>query len=105
MPVPTNNQSKGNADSVTNEQESISRKWREWLLRFLAILHDRASDRFGTVSVMIKVFAQPSHQVPHANHKQRKHDRTAQVTEGFPQMRPNHGNKKCGKEQRYSRKH
>src|SRR6266566_430817 len=96
--MPTNNQAGANAKRIADQQECVSREAREWLFRFFLIPHYGILNQLRTIGIVRKILAQSRRQVPDADDKKSKDNRSAKVVESLPQMRFEHRHKKRGEE-------
>lgn len=97
--VPTDDQSHPNAQHISNQKKGVGRESGERLFRFFVIPHDGILNRLRNVGVVREIFTESRGKVPDANHKKCENDRPAREIKRFPQMRFDHGDKKCRQKQ------
>src|SRR5260370_1121634 len=103
--MPADKKADSQADNIPTGQKRVSGKASERLFRRLLFAPYRRMNIVRAIGVMTEIFAQPSCQMPHADHKQRHQNDSAGDPERLPQWRLDHRHEERGEEKRNRSEH
>src|SRR5262249_31542136 len=103
--VPTNEKTHRQTDKIPPQQESISGKACKRLRGSVLFTGNRIVNVIRLISIVSKILAQPTYQVPDTNHKQSYQNGSSDDVERLPKRRLDHSHKESRQKERYGCKH